>query len=143
MPDLSGESFAAFWVDRAWPTSFDARVRETTGIVLFLNPNELTERQTIDAMNRVLDGLNDVDDLSGAEGKTMTSTASGVSDPETPYSVSGVSAQGGDVRQDRERLLASAPSERVKVVGPELQSEHDLTAPVRWLLAEGGDPVDC
>lgn len=51
-----------------------------------------------------------------------------------PSRVYGVSAQGGDLAKDGERLLAmQEPWKRVLIKGPEC-SPHDLTAPLRWLL---------
>lgn len=55
----------------------------------------------------------------------------------SPSRVYGVSAQGGDVKAERDRLLALAPSQRIKVVGPDVSDEHDVTAPLRWLLEAG------
>lgn len=51
--------------------------------------------------------------------------------------VYGVSAQGGPLPKDQERLVAiRKPSERIQMVGHEAAS-HDLTAPIRWLMAGG------
>ncbi len=48
--------------------------------------------------------------------------------------VYGVSAQGGDLRRDGERLLREvAPAKRIVVVGDDTLP-HDLTAPVRWAM---------
>jgi hypothetical protein len=48
--------------------------------------------------------------------------------------VYGISAPGGDLGRDGERLLSKAmPAERIIVVGDESQP-HDLTAPVSWLM---------
>jgi Double-GTPase 1 len=50
------------------------------------------------------------------------------------FRVYGVSAQGGDLGHDSERLLReSAPAKRIVVLGDDSQP-HDLTAPVRWLM---------
>jgi hypothetical protein len=52
--------------------------------------------------------------------------------------VYGVSAQGGDLGRDTERLLReTAPARRIGVVGEE-NRPHDLTAPVRWLMGRSG-----
>lgn len=49
----------------------------------------------------------------------------------------GVSAQGGALPQDKDRLVAiSKPSERIRIVGHDA-SQHDLTAPIRWLMTPG------
>ncbi len=51
-----------------------------------------------------------------------------------PSRMYGVSAQGGDLEKDAARLLSvREPWKRVLIVGPEC-SDHDLTAPLRWLL---------
>ncbi len=49
--------------------------------------------------------------------------------------VYGVSAQGGDLGRDGERLLREpTPARRIAVMGDE-SGEHDLTAPVRWVMS--------
>ncbi len=55
--------------------------------------------------------------------------------PETyVYRVYGVSAQGGDVERDRERLQAAmVEAERIRVVHAGKQS-HDITEPLKWLV---------
>lgn len=46
----------------------------------------------------------------------------------------GVSAQGGQLEgEERERLLAETPGERVLCLGPEIRP-HDLTGPIAWLM---------
>ncbi|HEY1528526.1 MAG TPA: hypothetical protein VGH51_20050 [Candidatus Angelobacter sp.] len=56
--------------------------------------------------------------------------------PETfQFRVYGVSAQGGDNKDDALSLRAfSEPSKRVKVAGPNC-AEHDITAPLIWVLS--------
>jgi hypothetical protein len=52
-----------------------------------------------------------------------------------PFQVFGVSALGGDLQKDVERLQnEDVPSRRIKVVENKLQSHNDLTAPIRFLL---------
>lgn len=46
--------------------------------------------------------------------------------------VYGVSAQGGRLPEDRKRLKALKPAERIRIVGHGARP-HDLTAPLRWL----------
>jgi hypothetical protein len=47
----------------------------------------------------------------------------------------GVSAQGGDLNKDTDRLQKKhKPSERIFVVGHD-GNQHDLTAPVRWVMS--------
>ncbi len=51
--------------------------------------------------------------------------------------VFGVSAQGGVLPRDRDALQSvPRPSLRIRVEGPDVAS-HDLTAPIRWLMAVG------
>ena len=52
--------------------------------------------------------------------------------------VYGVSAQGGKFPAQREKLQVLEPSRRIQVIGREVK-EHDLTAPIHWVL--GGRPV--
>jgi hypothetical protein len=51
-----------------------------------------------------------------------------------PFRVYGVSAQGGDLNSDRERLESVLnPNRRIRVV-QEGAPSHDITEPIRWLL---------
>jgi hypothetical protein len=52
-----------------------------------------------------------------------------------PSQIYGVSAQGGDLVRDRERLLALGPDtwRRVMIDGPACEA-HDISAPIRWLV---------
>lgn len=52
--------------------------------------------------------------------------------------VYGISAQGGSLPRDQDKLTKIAkPTERVRVVGPDAGA-HDLTAPVQWLISSAG-----
>jgi len=53
-----------------------------------------------------------------------------------PYRIYGVSAQGGDLGRGRARLLdlGADTGRRIIVQGPECTA-HDITAPIRWLIA--------
>ena len=52
-----------------------------------------------------------------------------------PFRVYGVSALGGDLRKDLQRLQGEdVPSRRIRVVDNKLQPHGDLTAPIRFLL---------
>lgn len=50
-----------------------------------------------------------------------------------PSAVFGVSAQGGDLEKDRERLLSMDPIDRLEVVDG-AESSQDLTLPLAWLI---------
>jgi len=53
-----------------------------------------------------------------------------------PFQVYGVSALGGDLEKDRERLQhEDVPSHRIKVVQDTFKPHGDLTAPIQFLLA--------
>jgi hypothetical protein len=57
-----------------------------------------------------------------------------------PFRTYGVSALGGDLVKDLERLQKEAvPSHRIKVVENSLEPHGDLTAPIRFLLALDSD----
>ena len=57
-----------------------------------------------------------------------------------PFRTYGVSALGGDLAKDLERLQREAvPSHRIKVVENSLEPHGDLTAPIRFLLALDSD----
>jgi hypothetical protein len=48
----------------------------------------------------------------------------------------GVSAQGGDLARDGERLLRQDVPARRIVVAEDASQSHDLTAPVRWAMGQ-------
>jgi len=57
-----------------------------------------------------------------------------------PFRVFGISALGGDLQKDMQRLQDEAvPSRRIKVIDNKLESHGDLTAPIRFLLDLDGD----
>jgi hypothetical protein len=52
-----------------------------------------------------------------------------------PSRVFGISAIGGDLRRDLPELRrAQWPSERIRVIEGKVDLQHDITAPVRWLM---------
>jgi hypothetical protein len=52
-----------------------------------------------------------------------------------PFRIYGVSALGGDLQKDLQRLQGEdVPSRRIKVVDTKMQSHGDLTAPIQFLL---------
>lgn len=55
-----------------------------------------------------------------------------------PSAVYGVSAQGGDLEKDREKLLSMAPIERLEVVEG-TRSSRDLTVPLAWVVGAASD----
>jgi Double-GTPase 1 len=55
-----------------------------------------------------------------------------------PHHTFGVSAQGGDLKTDRERLLGMAPIKRLEVLDGD-QRSHDLTLPLAWALDSARD----
>ena len=57
-----------------------------------------------------------------------------------PFRAYGISAIGGDLLKDLDRLQEeTVPSRRIKVVENGLEPHGDLTAPIRFLLALDGD----
>jgi len=55
-------------------------------------------------------------------------------DDEFETNVYGVSAQGGDYEKEGSKLGKLRPGERVQIVGPDIQKEHDITEPLAWLI---------
>lgn len=54
----------------------------------------------------------------------------------SPFRIYGVSALGGDLKKDREKLeRLETPSTRITVISSSLKPDHDLTAPIRFLLS--------
>lgn len=55
-----------------------------------------------------------------------------------PFRIYGVSAQGGDLQKDLERLQGETlPSRRIRILERTLDCDSDLTAPIRFLLKVG------
>jgi hypothetical protein len=55
-----------------------------------------------------------------------------------PYEAYGVSAQGGDLVEDRKALLGvDVPAHRIRVIEGSHEEHRDLTAPVKFLLSAG------
>lgn len=52
-----------------------------------------------------------------------------------PYRIYGVSATGGNLDKDREKLLKMRRCDRIIVSGPDIHNEHDITEPIRWLIS--------
>ena len=56
------------------------------------------------------------------------------------YRIYGVSAQGGKIPKDRDRLESHfKTSNRIQVVRDDENSSHDITEPVRWVVDVGSD----
>ncbi|MGD0181587.1 MAG: hypothetical protein ABSC15_17380 [Terriglobales bacterium] len=62
-PDLSGEAFRSQWTERQLARTYDKSLREATGGVLFLNPENIIKPHRIDTVNVVLG------DIGGDEAK--------------------------------------------------------------------------
>lgn len=56
-PDLSGEAFRSQWTERQLATTYDKSLREATGGVLFVNPENIIKPHRIDTVNVVLDEI--------------------------------------------------------------------------------------
>ena len=197
VPDLAGESIRRGLIDRRWVKSFAELVRGSTGVLLFIHPENLIGSWTIlEAMETI--GENEWACPSGSTSEEAASTDWSpeaietqvmlvdllqhlcghiekerfrlavivsawdlVQSQELPrdwlakelplldqflisadsrldFRVYGVSAQGGQLPDDFDRLTAcSKSSDRIQVVLDGLPS-HDITAPIRWALN-----VDC
>lgn len=196
IPDMSGESFRSHLEHRLWPISFDEFVRDTTGLLLFIHPERVSEPVRIDQAEPLYAELDadqaspgDVDDVAGIPWRRelvptqvqlidllqlVLERASGpfpkklavilsawdiVSEFHLPperwlaarlpmlsqylranpqqvdVRVYGLSAQGGDLERDIDRLAAlDRPSERIIVLAQDVDIHHDVTAPIRWLM---------
>lgn len=56
-PDMSGESFRQHWCERSWTAGYDKLVGRTSGVLLFVHPDNLTEPHRIDAVEPVMQEL--------------------------------------------------------------------------------------
>ncbi len=56
-PDLSGEAFRSQWTQRQLAMAYDKSLREATGGVLFVNPENIIKPHRIDTVNVVLGGI--------------------------------------------------------------------------------------
>jgi hypothetical protein len=53
-PDLSGESFRLQWAQRQFTTSYDQRLREAKGAILFVHPESISKPHRIDTLNELV-----------------------------------------------------------------------------------------
>ena len=56
-PDLSGEAFRSQWTERELPISYDRSLRDATGGVLFVHPDNIIKPFRIDTVNAVLENI--------------------------------------------------------------------------------------
>lgn len=70
-PDLSGEAFRSQWTERELPISYDRSLRDATGGVLFVHPDNIIKPFRIDTVNAVLEkiGTDDGKETAKAKGK--------------------------------------------------------------------------
>jgi hypothetical protein len=52
------------------------------------------------------------------------------------FRIFGVSATGGDLKKDRDKLLQVERCKRIEVVGEGVSNVNDLTEPLQWLIAQ-------
>jgi double-GTPase-like protein len=50
LPDMSGESFRDYWVNRQWPKSFDELVQEAAGALVFVHPSAIVDPLRIETV---------------------------------------------------------------------------------------------
>ena len=195
VPDLAGESIQRSLADRQWSAGLRDYVHDSTGVLLFVHPKEISEPWPI------LDAM----EIAGAEaspspesGMTDASAESEWSANQVPTDVQlvdllqllcaeiaterfrlavivsawdlvdeegapsewlakelplvdqflnshhrsrfdvrvyGVSAQGGEIPQDRDHLKSLlTASERIRVVRDANAASHDITEPLRWVV---------
>jgi hypothetical protein len=66
VPDLSGEEFKNQWKDRSWDISYTRSARDSSGLMLFLDPREGVEEARIEEADEVIEpaatGTADVED---------------------------------------------------------------------------------
>jgi hypothetical protein len=54
---------------------------------------------------------------------------------EHPWRAYGVSAIGGNLKEEREELLKKDRCERIFITGEGVLNEHDIAEPIRWLIS--------
>ena len=67
LPDLSGETFRVQVEERVMPNSFLERLKESDGLLLFVNPATVSEPTSIVEADRSLDGVAEDDHADGAD----------------------------------------------------------------------------
>lgn len=74
-PDLSGEAFRSQWTQRQLATAYDKSLREATGGILFVSPENITKPHRIDTVNVVLGeiGGNEAKQAARIKGKAWDS----------------------------------------------------------------------
>lgn len=66
-PDLSGEAFRSQWTERQLATGYDESLREATGGILFVNPDNIVKPHRIDTVNVVLGEIGGGETTQGAK----------------------------------------------------------------------------
>ena len=193
IPDLAGESIQRGLAERRWTASFAELVRGSTGVLLFVHPEHLSESWQIAEVLEIAGeeeqscpGPDTSEELAASDWSpdaietqvmlvdllqllcghiererfrlaVIVSAWDLVDSQELPiewlarelplldqflinahsrldFRVYGVSAQGGQLPEDVDRLTAyTKASDRIQVVLDGLPS-HDITAPIRWAL---------
>ncbi len=57
LPDMSGESFNSHWKDRKWTKEYDDMVKQTTGVLLFIHPENVIVPARIDEADDIISEL--------------------------------------------------------------------------------------
>jgi hypothetical protein len=65
-PDLSGEAFRLQWTERQMSASYDKRLRDATGGILFLHPDTIIKPHRIETINEVLGAIGPEDAVGKA-----------------------------------------------------------------------------
>jgi hypothetical protein len=203
-PDLSGESFLRYWVDRRWARDFDELAAAMMGVLLFIHPERVTPPARIDEAAPLLVALGGSQTGEGRDTRVawdgegteqpvpwdplraptqvilvdllqslatrqpeasklrvsvVVSAWDLVSRPgltpdgwldmtlpllmqylqsnegQQPWRVYGVSAQGGDVLTEADRLRSfQKPEDRIQVCEVTGRVSHDITLPIKWVL---------
>lgn len=191
-PDISGEMFKTQWEERRWLITYADLVKDATGILLFVHPDQVKVPVSINQVDHVtsvdesnIEPIVEWDpkntptqvilvDLLQAVFKhsvhdklrlavvvsawdKIEKTNNLLNKSQTPdewlsqtlplldqyiksnheifrAQVYGVSAQGGELETDKEKLQQiTKPSERIIVMSKE-QKTHDITIPIRWVM---------
>ena len=77
-PDMAGETFNLHWLDRRWSKDYDDLVREASGLLLFVHPQQVVDPTRIFEANELvdtLDGNKEKDDQPAKNGDSDDGSA--------------------------------------------------------------------
>ncbi len=127
IPDLAGESIQRGLIERRWETSFAELVRGSSGVLLFVHPEKLSESWPIA----------DAIEIAGEDGRTYPSASMSVDSSASEWSPDSIETQ--VMLVDLLQLLCSHIKKerfRLAVIISAWDLVHGKELPIEWLAKE-------